>query len=209
MNYNTVKIKGGNVLYMSSKTKEVGYDVETEYDGTTYYHKHLDSIEGVLKNKKLEDSTFGERLKVFLQQDDNNTYVLEVTTLNKDSLLPWAAEIAKFLPNMEIGKVIKISTNTEKKDKEGRPYKNFYMECEGQGIPWAFALEDVPKPVKKTSKLKGTETWDFSERDEFLYKIITDNTKKTSAQVQEENTPEDYKSSKRDKKVEAKSDLPF
>ena len=208
MKYSTVGIKAGNKLYISSKTKEVGFNTEAEYEGTTFYHKELDSIEGVLKNKKLEEGKFGERLKIFVQADENETYVLEIPTINKESLMPWAVEIAKFLPNMELNKPIKISTNTERTDSKGRPYRNFYMESEGESIPWAITLDEIPKPVEKKSKLKGTSTWDFSDRDEFLYNIIKTNSKATSAQVKEEHTPEDYKSSKK-KPVESKNDLPF
>ena len=173
MNYSIVGIKSGNKLYISSKTKEVGFDTEVEYEGTTYYHKELSHIEGVLKNKKLEEGNYGERLKLFFAQDKDNTYVLEIPTLQGDSLKPWAAEIAKYLPGMDIGKNVKISTNTTKVDKKGNPYRNFYVEQDGVSVAWAFNLEDVPKPTQKKSKLKGEVTWDFTDRDAFLYEIIT------------------------------------
>ena len=209
MNYSNVGIKSGNVLYISSKTKEKGFDVESPYDGKTYYHKELDSIKGKLSAKKLEGGKFGERIKLFLNQDENNSLVLEVPTIMDDSLLPWAVELAKFLPNINIGDEIEISTNTSKKDKDGRPYKNLYITANGQSVPWAFKLEDVPKPEQKKSKLKGDVTWDFSARDEFLYDIIKKSLQAAAKEAQEAHTPEGYKSSKKNKPVESKSDLPF
>ena len=214
MEFLKVGFKQGNHLYTSSKTPVAGAEVYVK-DENTYYHTTMDKVEGKLTAVKLDPSDFGERLKLFIQKDENSCYILEIPTVNKDRLNDWACEIAKFLPNLKLGKQIEISANTSNMDKKGYPYKNLYISQEGEKVQWAFPLTDIPPLSKKFNKLKNADVYNSEDRDAFLYEKIKESVEGFKKENKTAHTPSDYKTSTNkpaadiDLSGEDNDDLPF
>jgi len=211
MKFKTVGIKTGNVLYTSHK--EAGENtVETSTkDGKIYHHEEYENVEGKLTAVKLEEGKFGERLKLFIEQDKDNTFVLEIPTIINKELSDWAVEMGKFIGNLKLNKQTKISTNKTKLDKNNFPYKNLFITQDEERVDWAFELSEIPKPVVKT-KL-GKDSLDFEDRDDFVYKKIKAAVEGFKKDNKVQHMPSDYKTSTNKEEIvippRRSDDLPF
>lgn len=187
-----VKIKAGNIFYVSSKEPFDGaVMVETKFG--EYYHKELPIIESPkLLSVKLVEGKFGESLKFLMEGEDGSVLDLSMVTINqKGGLDSFAADVAKTLPNLEIGKPITISLNKESANAAGYLYPNVYIkQDEDENVRWAFGIDEIPKLVQKINKVTKKTEYDSEDRDAFLYDKIKEACKKLKgARPQNDNYP--------------------
>lgn len=195
MNFINVKIKSGNIFYTSSKNAQIGFSlVETSFGDV--YHKTFEKLEGVLTAVKIKPKKdkFPETVGLFLKESEETTYVLEIPTLEKNSVTKFAQSLARLLPNLSLNKNTVITLNTDAKDKNGYLYANIFIEQDGERIKWAYENSEIPEPVKTVNKVTREETLDWSDRNAFIYGKIKDAVDNFTKQSVKEHT-KDYNTS--------------
>lgn len=194
MNYKNVKIKfSKGVFYESSKEKLEGFNVEVETkEHGTRYHKEYKNLKGKLtKIAHDEEGMFGERLKVFIEEDDDNVIVLEMNVFRQKNVMDdYTKGFLQIADNLELGENVEFFLNSKKKDKKGYLYKNIFATQKGEKVRWAFefkdipAWEEVPDPIKK-----GKMTWDSTKQTAFFYDKLVQLTSDESVPEQSSQEP--------------------
>jgi len=196
MNFTNVKIKSGNLFYTSSKTAQIGYGlVETSFGDV--YHKTFDKLEGVLVAVKIKPKKdqFPEAVELFLKENDENTYVLSIPTLDtKTSVTKFAQSLSRIIPNVSLNKNTVITLNTDSKDKNGYLYANIYIMQDGENVKWAYEYAEIPGPTKTINKVTKEEALDWSDRNAFMYDKIKSSVERLSKEAVKEHT-KDYNTS--------------
>lgn len=174
MNYKNVKIKSSKgVFYESSKEQLEGFNVEVETkEHGTRFHKEYKNLKGKLtKIAHDEEGMFGERLKVFIEEDDDNVIVLEMNVFRQKNVMDdYTKGFLQIAENLKLGQDVEFFLNSKKKDKKGYLYKNIFAKHGDEKVEWSFefkdipAWEEVPDPIKK-----GKMTWDSTKQTAFFY----------------------------------------
>jgi hypothetical protein len=170
----TTENKTGNTTYLTiiggkivkkCKTFEDGAVERINKIGNTVWEKHYSALDGELVNiSKRETTEYGIDIVVEIH-DETDIYQLSLGIASA-----YCRSVLMKLPNLSIGSPYKIVPYSfEDKDK-GRMVNGLNIfDSNGVKIPNAYTKEEpngLPELEKK--KVKGKETWDDSERLEFL-----------------------------------------
>jgi hypothetical protein len=135
-----------------TRTNKMGREVHEEF---------YDSLSGHITDVKTKESEYG-KFWVISVKDNSNTYFLEVKYSSG-----YAVSFLKALPNVSLSEVVtltpKLNIDGEKKssviflNQNGTPIKHYWNKENPKDLP----------QLKKI-KVKGQETWDDTDRMEYL-----------------------------------------
>lgn len=135
-----------------TRTNKMGREVHEEF---------YDSLSGHITDIKTKESEYG-KFWVISVKDNSNTYFLEVKYSSG-----YAVSFLKALPNVSLNEVVtltpKLNVDGEKKssviflNQNGTPIKHYWNKENPKDLP----------QLKKI-KVKGQETWDDTDRMEYL-----------------------------------------
>jgi hypothetical protein len=148
-------------LVRSYKEKVEGSVSRVNKAGREVHEMFYDSLEGIIKSVDTKDGDYGKFLVVNVESNGVN-YQLE---MNYSS--GYSASFLKTLPNVKLSDIVTI---TPKLTIDGDKKKSVIFLNQGRvGIKWFFT-KDNPNgmPDLTKVKIKGKETWDDSDRMEFL-----------------------------------------
>lgn len=148
-------------LVRSYKEKVEGSVSRINKAGREVHEMFYDSLEGIIKSVDTKDGDYGKFLVVNVESNGVN-YQLE---MNYSS--GYSASFLKTIPNVKLSDIVTI---TPKLTIEGDKKKSVIFLNQGRvGIKWFFT-KDNPNgmPDLTKVKIKGKETWDDSDRMEFL-----------------------------------------
>jgi hypothetical protein len=148
-------------LVRSFKEKTEGAVSRVNKAGREVYEMFYDSLEGTITGVGTKESDYGKFLVVQVESNGVN-YQLEMNFSSG-----YSASFLKTLPNVKLSDRVQI---TPKLTIEGDKKKSVcFLNQNGSGLKWAFTRENpngMPDLVK--IKVKGKDTWDDSDRMEFL-----------------------------------------
>lgn len=148
-------------LVRSFKEKTDGAVSRINKAGREVFEMFYDSLEGTITGVGTKESDYGKFLVVQVESNGVN-YQLEMNFSSG-----YSASFLKTLPNVNLSTRVTI---TPKLTIEGDKKKSVcFLSQNGNGLKWAFTRENpngMPDLVK--IKVKGKDTWDDSDRMEFL-----------------------------------------
>jgi len=168
-------------LVRSFKEKVEGSVSRVNKAGREVHEMFYDSLEGIIKSVDTKDGDYGKFLVVNVESNGVN-YQLE---MNYSS--GYSASFLKTLPNVKLSDRVTI---TPKLTIEGDKKKSVIFLNQGGGLKWFFT-KDNPNgmPDLTKVKIKGKETWDDSDRMEFLENYAKSLFGGSKAQAIEEEAP--------------------
>ena len=169
-------------LVRSYKEKVEGSVSRVNKAGREVHEMFYDSLEGIIKGVDTKDGDYGKFLVVNVESNGVN-YQLE---MNYSS--GYSASFLKTLPNVKLSDIVTI---TPKLTIEGDKKKSVIFLNQGRvGIKWYFT-KDNPNgmPDLTKVKIKGKETWDDSDRMEFLENYAKNLFGGSNKMVAEEEAP--------------------
>lgn len=160
-----------------SRVNKLGREVHEEF---------YDSLTGKITDVKTKESEYG-KFWVVSVKDDSNTHFLELKYSSG-----YAISFLKALPNVDLSQNVtltpKLNIDGEKKssviflNQNGKPIKHFWTKNNPGEMP----------QLKKI-KVKGVETWDDTDRMEYLENYVKDTiltkVKPSLQDVNEDDTP--------------------
>ena len=162
-----LQIANGKIV-RQSKTPVEGSVARINKLGREVFELFYDSLTGVIKDIKTRESEYGKSWIVNVNSDGKN-YQLE---FNYSS--GYATTFLKALPNVQFSQPVTLSP---KLIIEGDKKKSvLFISQDGKGLKHYFT-KDNPNglPDLKKIKIKGKESWDDSDRMEFLEQYVQDN----------------------------------
>jgi hypothetical protein len=148
-------------LVRSFKEKTEGAVSRINKAGREVFEMFYDSLEGTITGVGTKESDYGKFLVVQVESNGVN-YQLEMNFSSG-----YSASFLKTLPNVNLSTRVSI---TPKLTIDGDKKKSVcFLNQNGSGLKWAFTRENpngMPDLVK--IKVKGKDTWDDSDRMEFL-----------------------------------------
>jgi hypothetical protein len=148
-------------LVRSFKEKTEGAVSRINKAGREVFEMFYDSLEGTITGVGTKESDYGKFLVVQVESNGVN-YQLEMNFSSG-----YSASFLKTLPNVKLSDRVQI---TPKLTIEGDKKKSVcFLNQNGSGLKWAFTRENpngMPDLVR--IKVKGKDTWDDSDRMEFL-----------------------------------------
>ena len=160
-------IANGKIV-RQSKTPVEGSVARINKLGREVHELFYDSLTGVIKDITTRESEYGKSWIVKVNSDGKN-YQLE---FNYSS--GYATTFLKALPNVSFGNPVTLSP---KLIIDGDKKKSvLFISQDGKGLKHYFT-KDNPNglPDLKKIKIKGKESWDDSDRMEFLEGYVKDN----------------------------------
>jgi hypothetical protein len=136
--------------------------------GREVYEEFYDSLSGYLSDLKTKESEYG-KFWVITIKDDSVYYNLEMKYSSG-----YAASFLKTLPNANLSEVINI---TPKLVIDGDKKQSvIFISQNGKGLKH-YWTKDTPRelPPLKKIKIKGVETWDDTDRMDYLEIFVKDN----------------------------------
>ena len=134
-------------------------------EGKKVFYYVFNDVNGKLTNVDLKETDFGEFLNLELTDDDGEVCVLSLG----DVFGRFSKDFIRRVDGLSLKKEIAFGTWTMENDN-GRTYSGVRMYQDGDKIDYEYANEDLPPPIEKKKGKKST--WDFSEQEEFLYKVL-------------------------------------
>lgn len=157
-----------------SRVNKMGREVHEEF---------YDSLSGILKDVSTKESDYG-KFWVVKMESEGKLYQIEMNYSGG-----YAASFLKTIPNADLNKEF---TLTPKLTIEGDKKKSvLFINQMGSGLKWFFT-RDNPNGMPDLAKIKvkGKDTWDDSDRMEFLENYVKSNIlpklNNKSSQVQED-----------------------
>jgi hypothetical protein len=166
-----------SVIFLQISNGKIVRQVKTKTDnsvsrvnklGREVHELFYDSITGVLSDIATRESEYGKSWVVSIKSE-GKLYKLE---FNYSS--GYATTFLKALPNVSFGD---IATLSPKLIIDGDKKKSvLFINQDGKGLKHFFT-KDNPNglPELKKIKIKGKESWDDSDRMEFLEQYVKDN----------------------------------
>jgi hypothetical protein len=143
----------------TSRVNKMGREVHEEF---------YDSLTGILKHVSTKESEYG-KFWVVKMESEGKLYQIEMNYSGG-----YAASFLKTIPNADISKEF---TLTPKLTIEGDKKKSvIFINQAGSGLKWFFT-RDNPNGMPELAKIKvkGKDTWDDSDRMEFLENYVKSN----------------------------------
>jgi hypothetical protein len=162
-----LQIANGKIV-RQSKTPVDGSVSRINKLGREVYELFYDSLTGIIKDITTRESDYGKSWIVKVNSDGKN-YQLE---FNYSS--GYATTFLKALPNVSFGNLVTLSP---KLIIDGDKKKSvLFISQDGRGLKHYFT-KDNPNglPDLKKIKIKGKESWDDSDRMEFLEQYVQNN----------------------------------
>tara|TARA_R110000868_G_scaffold353913_1_gene615143 strand:+ start:70 stop:660 length:591 start_codon:yes stop_codon:yes gene_type:complete len=157
-----------------SRVNKMGREVHEEF---------YDSLTGILKDVSTKESEYG-KFWVVKMESEGKLYQIEMNYSGG-----YAASFLKTIPNADLTKEF---TLTPKLTIDGDKKKSvIFINQGGLGLKWFFT-RDNPNGMPELAKIKvkGKDTWDDSDRMEFLENYVKSNIlpklNNKSSQVQED-----------------------
>jgi hypothetical protein len=166
-----------SVIFLQISNGKIVRQVKTKTDnsvsrvnklGREVHELFYDSITGVLSDIATRESEYGKSWVVSIKSE-GKLYKLE---FNYSS--GYATTFLKALPNVSFGDIVTLSP---KLIIDGDKKKSvLFISQDGKGLKHFFT-KDNPNglPELKKIKIKGKESWDDSDRMEFLEQYVKDN----------------------------------
>lgn len=134
--------------------------------GREVHEEFYDSLTGHITEVKTKDGDYGKSWVVTMK-DGEGTYFLDIKYSSG-----YAVSLLKALPNANLDQLL---TLTPKLNIDGEKKQSvIFINQNGAGLKH-FWTKDNPRdlPQMKKIKVKGVETWDDTERMEYLEKFIS------------------------------------
>jgi hypothetical protein len=166
-----------SVIFLQISNGKIVRQVKTKTDnsvsrvnklGREVHELFYDSITGVISDITTRESEYGKSWVVSIKSE-GKLYKLE---FNYSS--GYATTFLKALPNVSFGDIVTLSP---KLIIDGDKKKSvLFISQDGKGLKHFFT-KDNPNglPELKKIKIKGKESWDDSDRMEFLEQYVKDN----------------------------------
>lgn len=179
--YTNVLIKNGT-FYLSSKTPQEGFtEIEVKNPTTgemlTRYHKEL-WIEGKFSGATEKEDTYkGKGINVYVEAEEEifALFIPLVGTGRIKSTDQYLNSCIGSLLQLNVGDEVKMFVNNDRKDTNGRLYKNIIILRDGALVKSSYSYSDVPKWEKTETKDtfgEVTTTWDPTETNKFYLNIF-------------------------------------
>lgn len=218
-----LKINKDGYFYQSSKEPKEGYEEVKLKDGSKIYQKlYSETEEGLIDRISIYEATFDSGKVKYLNISIGNDGATDVISLpfhtpNKD-LSDALKGLITMLPNLDYSHKYVIGSN-HNKDERGYVQKRLIFKdlTTGEYIKAAHKFGeqgDIPPAVKKT-KASGDVTYDFTEQDNYLFKIFEKELERfrafkgTSEDNIQESEPTADKPSSAKLSVDEDDELPF
>lgn len=136
-------------------------------NGKEVHEQFFDYVEGYIKNVTAENTDYGKMWKVEIEKDGVRAYL----QFNYSS--GYSNGFLMAFPNLDLNQLVKISPSAK---KEGDKTKTtLFLNQNGEGLKWAWNKDNPGGlPQMKKIKVKGVETWDDTERMEYLEQMVKD-----------------------------------
>lgn len=155
----------------------------------------FDKMTGIITDINVEDSDYGQNIRVQLNDGDVLSLPLEGRQ---------GGVFMKVLPNIKEGKEVEFNVWTDKETGKTA----FAIKQDGENIKWAFTKENPNGLPEATSKKVGSNVkWDFSEQTNFLYERTLKEAERFKKLVVKEEPPKADTSN--DEEKPNPEDLPF
>lgn len=163
---------GGNTVYLGVSNGKIvqSFKTKTEHStervnkaGKLVYEEHYDFVEGIIKGLSTKENDYG-KFWVITLESDGKTYLLEFNYSGGIS-----QSFLKALPNVKLGNPVRLVPRVSEDPISGKKKAVMFINQNEQGIKHFFTKDNpngMPDLVKV--KIKGKETWDDSDRMEFL-----------------------------------------
>jgi hypothetical protein len=136
--------------------------------GREVYEEFYDSLQGFIKDIKIRESEYGKSWQVIMD-DGSGQYTLDIKYSSG-----YAVSFLKALPNADLTQMVAL---TPRLNIDGDKKQSvLFISQNGKGLKH-FWTKDTPRelPQMKKIKVKGVETWDDTDRMEYLEVYIKDN----------------------------------
>lgn len=146
----------------SFKEAAPGTFPRTNKNGKLVHEKFFDFITGYIHSVKVDDhKDFGKQWKIEVIKGENRVII----TLGYAS--NYAKPFLKMLPNVDLSKEVEIAPSAKMEGTEKKT--SLFLKQDGEVVPYAFK-KDAPNgmPERKLLKVKGKDTWDYTDQLEFL-----------------------------------------
>lgn len=166
---------GGNTVYLGVSNGKIvrSFKSKTEHSiervnkaGKLVYEEHYDFVEGIIKGLNTKENDYGKFWVVSLESD-GKTYLLEFNYSGGIS-----QSFLKALPNVKLGLPVRLVPRVSEDPNTGKKKAVMFINQGDSGIKHYFT-KDNPNgmPDLTKVKIKGKETWDDTDRMEFLEKF--------------------------------------
>lgn len=174
-----VSVKPGT-FYLKSREPKEGYE-EITYpdrrqqpnpDGTVpqlkTYHRLINSISGTLTKVALYNDSWGQHVKLFLD-DGEFVNALDLPLKNRfGSLDGFIMSVIKVMGNLELGSEYSLFVNNTKKTKNGKLYQTIiFKDSDNKPVRWSMTEHEVPK-LEIEEDPTGNKTYNGKKRDNYL-----------------------------------------
>ncbi len=165
------RAKGTYITILNGKfAQRVEKDTEgavtrTNKLGKEVSEKFYDTLSGKLTGINVKDGDYGKSW-VFHFDDEGEQFHLQLSYSNS-----YATNLLKMLPNLDLTKPFKLAPS--QKIVDGKTQSSLFINQDNTPIKHAFT-KDNPNglPDLKKIKVKGKDTWDDSDRLEFLLEMV-------------------------------------
>jgi len=145
-----------------------------------YQQKYDETSLGYFRNIYIKKVDFDKTTREFFVIEIDSDEGVDVITLplrdSRDNLTQYVKNFIRLLPNIDFSKKYKIIPSREKND-DGYVRKFLFVRDEDNNyLKFAISKEQIPTAVKKVRA--GKEYWDFTEQDEYLWKVLEENLKR-------------------------------
>lgn len=133
--------------------------------GKIVYEKFYDSFTGKLTGITVKDGEYGKSWN-FHFEDEGEIYHVQLSFSNS-----YATNLLKMLPNIDLS--VPFTLSPSQKIEDGKTKSSLFINQNDQPIKHAFT-KDIPNgmPNLKKIKVKGKDTWDDSDRLDFLLDMV-------------------------------------
>lgn len=162
-----LSINANGKIAQSVSAGTAGAVSRTLDNGKTIYQVESDGIEGSITGMFFkEHQEYGKSLNVVIDDE----FILQLKCGSR-----YYYSFVKALPNVDFSRSMKL--NPWRKEVDGKVKAALYINQGGEkSVQWYFTQED-PKgmPEMKKVKVKGKETWDDTDMQEFFEKYLQEN----------------------------------
>jgi len=123
-------------------------------------------IEGMIERCYVDESEYGANFVTDLVDDENARFKLQIPLDSK-----FFGQYAKRMPNIDVTKPLFLGLGFDR--EKGKEF--LYAKQGDEKVGFHFTKDDpngMPQPVLKT--VRGKETWDWEEQENFLYEVAMD-----------------------------------
>lgn len=136
----------------------------TTKTGKTVHEEKFDYIEGLLISLKTKENDYGKQYILGVQDGEDKYYI------NLPYSSRYSTSFLKCLPGVDLSKVVKLMPwSMQDKNDASKKITGITMWQDGEKLTPAYTKENPNGlPEMKKVKIKGKDTWDSFEMDQFL-----------------------------------------